>query len=76
MQESPKNLFTRSERIIAKGSGHYIQLDRPDVLTREVPIFVQQICLSDAPFGRSATAERALRARLIKPFEHSVPGKR
>jgi pimeloyl-ACP methyl ester carboxylesterase len=43
MQENLKNLSTRSERIIAKGSGHYIQLDRPDLLNREVPIFIQQI---------------------------------
>jgi pimeloyl-ACP methyl ester carboxylesterase len=43
MQEDLKNLSTRSRRIIAKGSGHYIQLDREDLLNREVPIFIQQI---------------------------------
>ena len=43
MQESLKNLSTRSRRIIAKDSTHYIQIDRTDLLKREVPIFIQQI---------------------------------
>lgn len=42
-QEDLKKLSTRSRRIIAKGSGHYIQFDRPDVIEREVPLFVEQI---------------------------------
>jgi pimeloyl-ACP methyl ester carboxylesterase len=43
MQEDLKRLSTRSRRIIAKGSSHYIQGDRPDLIEREVPIFLEQI---------------------------------
>jgi pimeloyl-ACP methyl ester carboxylesterase len=43
MQENLKMLSTRSRRIIAKDSGHYIQLDRPELIEREVPLFVEQI---------------------------------
>lgn len=42
-QEELNELSTRSRRIIAKGSGHYIQFDRPDIIEREVPLFVEQI---------------------------------
>ncbi len=42
-QENLKRLSTRSRRIIAKGSGHNIQIDRADLINREVPIFIQQI---------------------------------
>jgi pimeloyl-ACP methyl ester carboxylesterase len=42
-QEDLKRLSTRSRRIIAKGSGHQIQLDRADLLNREVAVFIQQI---------------------------------
>ena len=43
MQEDLKKLSTRSRRIIARGSTHYIQIDRPDLIEREVPLFIQQI---------------------------------
>jgi pimeloyl-ACP methyl ester carboxylesterase len=43
MQEDLKLLSTRSRRIIAKGSSHYIHGDRPDLIEKEVPIFIQQI---------------------------------
>ncbi len=43
MQEDLKLLSTRSRRIIAKGSSHYIQGDRPDLIEREVPVFIEQI---------------------------------
>lgn len=43
MQEDLKKLSMRSRRIIAKGSTHYIQLDRPELIEREVPLFIQQI---------------------------------
>jgi pimeloyl-ACP methyl ester carboxylesterase len=43
MQEDLKLLSTRGRRIIAKGSSHYIQGDRPDLIEREVPIFIEQI---------------------------------
>ncbi len=42
-QEELKLLSNRSRRIIAKGSTHPIQYDRPDLLNREVGIFIQQI---------------------------------
>jgi pimeloyl-ACP methyl ester carboxylesterase len=43
MQEELKRLSTRSRRIIAKGSSHYIQIDRPDLLNSEVASFIRQI---------------------------------
>jgi pimeloyl-ACP methyl ester carboxylesterase len=43
MQEDLKKLSTRSRRIVARGSGHYIQIDRADLLNKEVPVFIQQI---------------------------------
>ena len=43
MQEDLKKLSTRSRRIIAKGSTHYIQLDRPELIEKEVPLFIQQV---------------------------------
>ena len=43
MQESLKNLSTRSRSIIAKGSSHAVQVDRPDLLGKEVPLFIEQI---------------------------------
>jgi len=43
MQESLKSLSTHSRRIIANGSSHYIQVDRPDVLNRNVPSMIRQI---------------------------------
>ena len=42
-QEDLKALSLRSRRIIARNSGHYIQFDRPDIIEREVPQFVEQI---------------------------------
>lgn len=42
-QENLKHLSTRSRRIIAKGSGHIIPIDRADLINREVPIFIQEI---------------------------------
>jgi pimeloyl-ACP methyl ester carboxylesterase len=42
-QEGLKHLSNRSRRIIAKGSGHPIQIERADLLNREVAIFIQQI---------------------------------
>lgn len=43
MQEELKSLSTRSLRIIAKGSGHYIQVERSDLLNSEVAKLVRQI---------------------------------
>ena len=42
-QEALKRLSTRSRRIIAKGSGHHLPIDRADLINREVPIFIEQI---------------------------------
>jgi pimeloyl-ACP methyl ester carboxylesterase len=36
MQEEAKALSSESRRIIAKGSGHYIQDDRPDLVNRQI----------------------------------------
>ncbi len=43
MQEEEKDLSTQSLRIIAKGSHHPIQVERPDLINREVTAFVEQI---------------------------------
>jgi pimeloyl-ACP methyl ester carboxylesterase len=43
MQEDLKGLSTRSRRIIAKGSSHYIQIDRPELIEKETPLFIEQI---------------------------------
>ena len=43
MQEDLKKLSTRSRRIIAKGSSHYIHLDRAELIEKEVPLFIEQI---------------------------------
>jgi len=43
MQEDLKKLSTRSRRIIAKRSGHYVQLFRRDLIWKEVPLFIEQI---------------------------------
>jgi pimeloyl-ACP methyl ester carboxylesterase len=43
MQEDLKKLSTRSRRIIAKGSGHHVQIDRADLIEKEVPLFIEQI---------------------------------
>ncbi len=42
-QEALKRVSTRSRRIIAKGSGHPIQVERADLINREVAIFIQQL---------------------------------
>ncbi len=43
MQANLARLSTRGRRIIAKGSPHYIQLVRPDLIEKEVPLFIEQI---------------------------------
>ena len=43
MQEDLKKLSTRSRRITAKGSTHYIHIDRADLIEKEVPLFIEQI---------------------------------
>jgi len=55
MQENLKHLSTHSRRIIARGSGHNIHLDRPDLIEREVPLFVEQIREKQPPSGTYGT---------------------
>lgn len=43
LHEDLKRLSTRSRRIVAKGSTHYVQVDRADLVNREVPLFIRQI---------------------------------
>jgi len=43
MQENLKKLSSRSRRIIAKNSSHYIQLDRADLIEKEVPVFIEEV---------------------------------
>ena len=58
MQEEAKGLSGQSGRIIAKGSEHYIQNDRPDLVNREIALFVAMI-RNHQPFpdNRSTTEE-------------------
>jgi hypothetical protein len=37
------SLSTRSRRVIAKNSHHYVHIDRPDVVEREVVDFIDRI---------------------------------
>lgn len=56
LQENLKQLSTHSRRVIAKGSTHYIQIDRPDLLDREVPPFIEQLRgTSPAPSNYGST---------------------
>ena len=59
MQENLKKLSTRSRRIVAKNSPHYIQLERAELIEREVPLFIQQIrgTAPEPPDYGSTTAE-------------------
>lgn len=43
MQEEAKGLSGQSRRIIARGSDHYIQNDRPDLVNREIGSFLTMI---------------------------------
>jgi pimeloyl-ACP methyl ester carboxylesterase len=49
MQEDLKKLSIRSRRIVANNSSHYIVLDRPDLIEKEVPIFIEEIRGSAPP---------------------------
>ncbi len=42
-EKQGKSLPARGRRIIAKGSGHSIQLSRPDLVDRDVSLFIEQI---------------------------------
>lgn len=57
MQEEAKGLSSESKRIIAKGSDHYIQNDRADLVNREITSFIARI-RNHQPFpGNQSTTE-------------------
>ena len=43
MQESLKHLSKQGRRIVALRSTHYVALDRPDLLEKEVPRFLEEV---------------------------------
>jgi hypothetical protein len=45
MQEELSQLSVSGTRIVAKGSGHYIQDDRPDVVIQAVHEMVERVLL-------------------------------
>lgn len=49
MQEELSHLSTRGTRVIAKNSGHYIQLDRPDVVIEAVHNVVNRARQAQSP---------------------------
>ena len=51
LQEELKRLSPRSRRIIARGSTHYIQVIRPDLVIREVSHTVREIRGDEPPRG-------------------------
>jgi pimeloyl-ACP methyl ester carboxylesterase len=58
MQQNLLKLSTRSRRIIARGSGHYVQFDRPELIERQVNLFIEQIrgtAPQPADFGWAVT---------------------
>jgi pimeloyl-ACP methyl ester carboxylesterase len=55
LHEDLKRLSTRTRRIVAKGSSHYIQVDRSDLLNREVPLFIRQIRGEQQPVAYGST---------------------
>jgi hypothetical protein len=58
MQEESKDLSTDSVRIIAKGSDHYIQNDRPDLVIQETNTFLTMIrAHQHFPNNKSTTIE-------------------
>jgi pimeloyl-ACP methyl ester carboxylesterase len=50
LHEELKGLSSRTRRIVAKGSSHYVQIDRADLVNREVPLFIRQV-RGEAPAG-------------------------
>ena len=55
MQEEAKGLSSQSRRIIAKGSDHYVQIDRADLINKEVPAFVEQVRQHQFPEDQNHT---------------------
>jgi len=55
MQEEAKALSSNSRRIIAKNSDHYVQVDRPDLVKKEVAAFVLQLRTGQVPTDSNHT---------------------
>ena len=55
MQEEAKDLSSQSRRIIAKGSGHYVQIDRADLVIKEVAAFVLRLREHQNPLENNHT---------------------
>jgi pimeloyl-ACP methyl ester carboxylesterase len=55
LQENLKKLSTNSRRVIARGSGHGVQIDRPDVVVKEIERMVLEIRGNIAPSDQEAT---------------------
>jgi pimeloyl-ACP methyl ester carboxylesterase len=58
MQEELAHLSTRGTRTIAKNSGHYIQIDRPDVVIDAVHSVVEQVRAPQSNIAVSAAKDR------------------
>jgi hypothetical protein len=57
LQEEEKGLSSQSRRIIAKGSGHYIQMDSADLVIKELTSFVLMIRNRESFPGNQSTTE-------------------
>lgn len=57
MQEESKALSPMSRRVIAKGSDHYIHVDRPELVVREVSSLVESLRRGDVSYSQSAPTE-------------------
>ncbi|KRE89579.1 hypothetical protein ASG87_04435 [Frateuria sp. Soil773] len=54
-QETLAHLSTRGRRIVARGSGHYIHFERPELLVSEIGAFVAAIRRGSAEPGQGST---------------------
>ena len=57
MQEEAKALSSDSRRIIAKGSGHYIQDDRPDLVIRQIVSLIVMVRKHESFADNHSTVE-------------------
>jgi len=55
MQEEAKGLSDRSRRIVAKGSDHYVHVDRADLVNKEVAAFIAHIRNNQFPLEENHT---------------------
>lgn len=54
MQEETRHLSPLSRRVIAKGSDHYIHVDRPDLVNREITALIDALRRGDVPYSPAA----------------------